>query len=132
MTELDKSVADQQGDFIAGVVTGALVGGILGGLIGFMLAPKLGKGSAEEPQGERERLNGTAAPPFPAERGRGGAAAGPSPSDWKDWERETERISQARRTLEAKIAELNEAIQATRAQLMVKEGSSISPQKRRD
>lgn len=121
MIDLDKSVADQQGDFIAGVVTGAVLGGILGGIIGFVLAPKISKGSAEGQRRDPERMNGTQAIPTTTGQSRVSAsssAAIPSPNDWKAWETEAERISQARRTLEAKIAELNEAIQATRAQLI--------------
>jgi len=111
-------VADQKGDFIAGVVTGAVLGGIIGGVIGFVLAPRLSKGSAEGQRRDPDRLNGTSATP---ERPRLSASGESSSGDWKKWENEAERIAQARRTLEAKIAELNEAIQATRAQLLVKE-----------
>ncbi len=117
-------MADQQSDFIAGVVAGAVLGGIIGGVIGFVLAPKITKGSGEGQQRDLDRLNGASVPP---ERPRLRALAdpaGPSSSNWKEWEQEAERIAQARRTLEAKIAELNEAIQATRAQLLVKEVSS--------
>ncbi len=120
-------MADQQGDFIAGVVTGAVLGGIIGGVIGFVLAPKVGKGSSE---GQRRDpgLNGTSA--IPLTTGRPGISASApalsSPGNWKEWENEAERIAQARRTLEAKISELNEAIQATRAQLLVKEAPSTA------
>ncbi|MGY2715500.1 hypothetical protein [Thermostichus sp. MS-CIW-15] len=117
-------MADQKGDFIAGVVTGALLGGIIGGVIGFVLAPRLRKGSAEGQRRDPDRLNGTSVPPERPRLRASGEPAVPSSGDWREWEQETERIAQARRTLEAKIAELNEAIQATRAQLLVKEISS--------
>ena len=112
-------MADQKGDFIAGVVTGALLGGIIGGVIGFVLAPRLRKGSAEGRRRDPDRLNGTSATPEQPRLSASGESA--MSSDWRKWENEAERIAQARRTLEAKIAELNEAIQATRAQLLVKE-----------
>jgi len=115
-------VADQKGDFIAGVVTGALLGGIIGGVIGFVLAPRLRKGSAEGQRRDPDRLNGTSATPERLRLSASGESA--MSSDWRKWENEAERIAQARRTLEAKIAELNEAIQAMRTQLLVKETSS--------
>ncbi|MEN9224993.1 MAG: hypothetical protein Q6L60_04915 [Thermostichus sp. HHBFW_bins_43] len=120
-------MADQQGDFIAGVVTGAVLGGLIGGVIGFVLAPKMGKGSPEGQRRDPDRLNGASA--IPMTTGRPRISASPvmtSPSNWTEWENEAERIAQARRTLEAKIAELNEAIQATRAQLIVKDVSSAT------
>ncbi|MFS8907508.1 hypothetical protein [Synechococcus sp. OH2] len=117
-------MADQKGDFIAGVVAGAVLGGIIGGVIAFVLAPRLSKGSAEGQRRDPDRLNGTSVPPERPRLRVSGEPAVPSSSDWREWEQETERIPQARRTLEAKIAELNEAIQATRAQLLVKEISS--------
>ncbi|MCJ2542663.1 hypothetical protein [Thermostichus vulcanus] len=124
-------MADQQGDFIAGVVTGAVLGGILGGVIGFVLAPKIGKGSAEGQRRDPERLNGSSTIPMTTGRPRIGASSTSAiPNDWNAWETEAERIAQARRTLEAKIAELNEAIQATRAQLLVKDVPSASQEKR--
>jgi gas vesicle protein len=120
----DASVADRQRDFIAGVVTGAVVGGILGGVLGLVLASKLGKESAEGQGRDPERLDGTAtSPECPRSRGLGKATES-SLRSWREWEQEAERIAQVRRTLEAKIAELNEAIQATRAQLLIKETSS--------
>ncbi len=122
-------MADQQGDFIAGVVTGAVLGGIIGGVIGFVLAPKVGKGSSEGQYRDPDRLNGTSAIPLTTGRPRistSNTPAVPSPGNWKEWENEAERIAQARRTLEAKISELNEAIQATRAQLLVKEAPSTA------
>ncbi|MFS8867665.1 hypothetical protein [Synechococcus sp. H65.1] len=109
-------MADQQNDFMAGVVTGAVVGGILGGIIGFVLAPRLGKGPAEGQHQDPDRPRGTATTP---KRPRRQAEA----VGFREWEQEAERIAQARRALEAKIAELNEAIQATRAQLLIKETS---------
>lgn len=115
-------MADQKGDFIAGVVTGALLGGIIGGVIGFVLAPRLRKGSAEGQRRDPDRLNGTSATPERPRLSASGESA--MSSDWRKWENEAERIAQARRTLEAKIAELNEAIQAMRTQLLVKETSS--------
>ncbi|MGQ9838043.1 MAG: hypothetical protein ACUVRV_08770 [Cyanobacteriota bacterium] len=129
---LDESVADQQGDFIAGVVTGAVLGGILGGIIGFVLAPKISKGSSEEQRRDPERINGTQPIPMATGRPRVSVSSSsviPSSSDWNAWETEAERIGQARRTLEAKIAELNEAIQATRAQLIVKDMPSAPQEK---
>ncbi|MEN9203254.1 MAG: hypothetical protein Q6K80_04930 [Thermostichus sp. DG_1_6_bins_120] len=123
----DESVADQQGDFIAGVVTGAVLGGILGGVIGFVLAPKMGKGDRQ--RRDFERLNGTQAIPRTTGRPDISASSTTSSTDWKTWETEAERITQARRTLEAKIAELNEAIQATRAQLMVRDVTSAAQEK---
>ncbi len=119
-------MADQQGDFIAGVVTGAVLGGIIGGVIGFVLAPKVGKGSSE---GQYRDPDGTSAIPLTTGRPRISASSAPaasSPGNWKEWENEAERMAQARRTLEAKISELNEAIQATRAQLLVKEAPSTA------
>ncbi len=116
-----ESVADQKGDFIAGVVVGAVLGGIIGGVIAFVLAPRLSKGSAEGQRRDPDRLNGTSVPPERPRLRASGEPAVPSSGDWREWEQEAERIAQVRRTLEAKIAELNEAIQATRAQLLVKE-----------
>jgi len=117
-------VADQKGDFIAGVVAGAVLGGIIGGVIAFVLAPKIAKGSGEGQRRDPNRLNGTSVPSEQPSLRASGEPAVPSSGKWKEWENEAERIAQARRTLEAKIAELNEAIQATRAQLLVKEISS--------
>ncbi|MCF2972101.1 hypothetical protein L1047_12935 [Synechococcus sp. Nb3U1] len=125
-------MADQQGDFIAGVVTGAVLGGILGGVIGFVLAPKIAKGSPEGQRRDPERLNGTQSMPMTTGRPRISASSTSAivnPNDWNAWETEAERITQARRTLEAKIAELNEAIQATRAQLIVKDVASAPQEK---
>ncbi len=117
-------MADQKGDFIAGVVAGAVLGGIIGGVIALVLAPRLSKGSAEGQRRDPDRLNGTSVPSKQPRLRASGDLAVPSSGNWREWEQEAERIAQARRTLEAKIAELNEAIQATRAQLLVKEISS--------
>lgn len=103
-------MADQhQGDFIAGLVTGAIVGGIVGGVIGVTVATRL-------------RRSGTPSEENPSPQAQPRSAY-PVSEDLP--EAESEVITQARRTLEEKIAQLNEAIQDTRAQLLVEDPAQI-------
>lgn len=103
-----EAVAEQQqGDFIAGLVTGAIVGGIVGGVIGVTVATRLRRSTAEPEDTPSPHSAQT-----PADRS--------VLADLSE-EEENEAIAQARRTLEEKIAQLNEAIQDTRAQLLVQD-----------
>ena len=108
-------MAQKEGDFLGGFVIGAVVGGIVGGVIGAALVPRLLKRGSRQVSGERNS-----------------APLGQTPSAHP--EKATSRrvsarlqaaddaaIAQARKTLEEKIAQLNEAIQDTRAQLLVED-----------
>ncbi len=105
-------MADQnQGDFIAGLVTGAIVGGIVGGVIGVAVATRLRRhAAAEADPSETHPSIGSTDPLLEFSE-----------------EEENEAITQARRTLEEKIAQLNEAIQDTRAQLLIQDPVESEP-----
>ncbi len=106
-------MAEKDSGFLGGFVVGAVVGGIVGGVIGAALAPRLLRqrsdlGSSEEDSEPEASPSATPAPHngrrIPVQLQADEAA-----------------ISQARKTLEDKIAQLNEAIQDTRAQLLVED-----------
>ncbi|MDX2270851.1 MAG: hypothetical protein NW237_02740 [Cyanobacteriota bacterium] len=109
-------MADQQADFIAGLVTGAVVGGIVGGVIGVILAPKFLK-----------RLSATSNPVSPHSPGSQSLSpsSGIHSQTWQDLQEDADlALVKARETLETKIAELNEAIRDTRAQLLIEEAAA--------
>lgn len=97
-------MADQQGKFFAGLVVGAVVGGALGTVIGLALAPRLAQGGSKTQNPKDKPLT---------------AGEDPAPLALQDPERAEQQLSQVRRNLEEKIAQLNEAIQDTRAQLLI-------------
>jgi len=92
---------DNQGDnFTGGFLTGALLGGVVGGLFGALLASRLPNASEE----------------FSLENNSAGAKLGRRRK--RQLRAATElNIEEARQGLEAKIAQLNEAIDEVRQQL---------------
>lgn len=119
-------MSDQQGDFIAGLVTGAVLGGIVGSVIGLVLAPRLlGQSTADETKNgsdlKRRKLPKDQAS-APARR-----LSSPREEPLKELQAASDAdqaLMQARKTLEEKIDQLNQAIRDTRAQLLVNQPSS--------
>jgi gas vesicle protein len=112
-------VPERQGDFIAGLVTGAIIGGVIGGAIGVVLAPKLMRrhrdvddNDEHPPRDIPQRLSSQ-----PQAAGKRERSTRSFLDQTQDREAD-EAITKARMTLETKIAELNQAIRETRAQLL--------------
>lgn len=87
-----------QDNFTGGLIVGAVVGGLVGGIIGFLL----GSGRGQE-------VSDAENSPLPESKLRKIIK--------RQLKGEEEKISSARRTLEEKIAQLNEAIDEVRFQL---------------
>ncbi len=87
-----------QDNFTSGLIAGAVVGGLVGGMIGFLL----GSGRSQEVSGDENSQ-------LPESKLRKIIK--------RQLKSEEEKISAARRTLEEKIAQLNEAIDEVRFQL---------------
>jgi len=87
-----------QDNFTGGLIVGAVVGGLVGGVIGFLL----GGGRSQEVLADENS-------PLPESKLRKIIK--------RPLKGEEEKISVARRTLEEKIAQLNEAIDEVRFQL---------------
>lgn len=104
-------MAEKDSGFLGGFVVGAMVGGIVGGVIGAALAPRL---LGQRPD---QRSSDTGSDP------EASSTATPAPNGRIPVQLSGDEaaISQARKTLEDKIAQLNEAIQNTRAQLLVED-----------
>ncbi|NJK63382.1 MAG: hypothetical protein HC921_12485 [Synechococcaceae cyanobacterium SM2_3_1] len=118
---------ERQGDFIAGLVTGAIIGGVIGGALGVLLAPKLMRRQRDDDENQEQ-------PPRFIPQGLSsqpkttGNLASPTRSflDQTQDKEADEAITKARMTLETKIAELNQAIRETRAQLLHEEPAPTS------
>lgn len=92
----------EQGNFVGGFLVGTVVGGLVGGVLGVLVASRL---SQSEPTDEENRLAGLEGKPNKGSKKRQIKAS-------------TEQsIEVARRGLEDKIAQLNEAIDDVRQQL---------------
>ncbi len=105
-------MAEKDSGFLGGFVVGAMVGGIVGGVIGAALAPRLLRQRPDQ-RSSRQDSEPEASPTAP-----------PAPNGRRipvQLQADEAAISQARKTLEDKIAQLNEAIQDTRAQLLVED-----------
>ncbi|NJL97398.1 MAG: hypothetical protein HC924_00460 [Synechococcaceae cyanobacterium SM2_3_2] len=107
-------MAQKEGDFLGGFVIGAVVGGIVGGVIGAALVPRLLKRGSHKVAGERTDPWQQTQSPTPEKNTSRRVSARLQAAD-------DVAIAQARKTLEEKIAQLNEAIQDTRAQLLVQD-----------
>lgn len=95
----------QQGNFIGGFLLGTVVGGAVGGVIGALAAGRLAQQETLESKDSFSRLE-------------------PKPSRKRSIKPPTEQsIETARRGLEDKIAQLNEAIDDVRQQLGAVNGS---------
>ncbi|MGG6296109.1 hypothetical protein ACQ4M4_17110 [Leptolyngbya sp. AN02str] len=88
----------QQDNFLGGFLVGTLVGGVVGGVLGVLATSKLNKRDAAEQRKPFAKLEGKAAQ-------KRMAAASP------------QNIEMARRGLEDKIAQLNDAIDDVRQKL---------------
>ncbi|MGF1576723.1 MAG: hypothetical protein ACFCU9_12435 [Cyanophyceae cyanobacterium] len=108
-------MAQKEGDFLGGFVLGAVVGGIVGGVIGAALVPRLlQRGSRQVSRAQDpDPLRQTQSAHTEKTTSRRVSARLQAADDVA--------IAQARKTLEEKIAQLNEAIQDTRAQLLVED-----------
>ncbi len=109
---------ERQGDFIAGLVTGAILGGVIGGALGVVLAPKLRRRQDDDENEEQpprlipQRLSSQ------SKTTRNLESPTRSFLDQAQDKETDEAITKARMALETKIAELNQAIRETRAQLL--------------
>lgn len=92
----------QQEGLTSAFIAGTVVGGVIGGVLGAILAARYGN------DGESQQ-DSLVATPNPIKRGRGKKES-PGSSD-------EESIEAARRSLEDKIAQLNDAIDDVRRQL---------------
>ncbi|MDC0834325.1 hypothetical protein CKA32_002982 [Geitlerinema sp. FC II] len=95
-------MSDRSG-FTGGFLAGAVFGGVIGGVVGALLASR---------QSSNTTLNDDDRRTLPAEGTRGERLAG------------SEGMESARRTLEDKIAQLNETIDDVREQLHVVNGNA--------
>lgn len=95
--------------FAGGFLAGALVGGAIGSVLGVLLSKRLEENNAGE-----EKLRS-------ADRSEGKAVKG------KTMHLKEERMEGARRSLEDKIAQLNEAIDDVREQLRSVNGTTPEP-----
>lgn len=85
--------------FASGFLVGTLIGGVLGGILGVLFSRRLEENATEEKLAAGERTEAK-------------AVKGKTTMQLKE-----ERIEEARRSLEDKIAQLNEAIDEVRQQL---------------
>jgi hypothetical protein len=99
----------QQGNFIGGFLLGTVVGGAVGGVIGALAASRLKQGPAE-PEGSFSKLDKTESKPTRRRQLK-------APTE--------QNMEVARRGLEDKIAQLNEAIDDVRQQLGTVNGTSV-------
>lgn len=104
-------------NFAGGFVVGALLGGVLGGVLGATLVarsgqgPDRGKKNAARKDGDIAKTDAKSEPRRRGRRWMSGNDAGEAPFSSE------ERIEEARHSLEAKIAQLNQAIDEARQQL---------------
>lgn len=99
----------QQGNFIGGFLLGTVVGGVVGGVIGALAASRLNQ-EAAEPEAAFPKLD----------------KAESKPAKRKQLRAPTEQnMEVARRGLEDKIAQLNDAIDDVRQQLGTVNGTSV-------
>lgn len=89
----------QQGNFVSGFLLGTVVGGVVGGIVGVLVASRLPQQEGSETEGSLNRSE-------PKEKKRQLKAGATE-----------QNIEGARRGLEDKIAQLNEAIDDVRQQL---------------
>lgn len=109
----------EQGNFVGGFLVGTVVGGLVGGVLGVLVASRL---SQSEPTDEEKRLTGLENKSNKGNKKRQIKAS------------TDQSIEVARRGLEDKIAQLNEAIDDVRQQLgtvngtvRAKEGQERTP-----
>ncbi|MBD3881798.1 hypothetical protein IFO70_08535 [Phormidium tenue FACHB-886] len=101
----------QQGNFVGGFFLGAVVGGVVGGVVGVLAASRLAQAEAPDQLSKRDKLEGREkkrqlkAPKVTTEQG----------------------MEVARRGLEDKIAQLNDAIDDVRQQLGTVNGNPKEP-----
>jgi gas vesicle protein len=91
----------QQDNFIGGFLAGTVVGGVVGGILGVLIASKLTNAESSTTSEPFSKLEGK------PNRGRRGQLKAPT----------EQSIETARRGLEDKIAQLNDAIDDVRQQL---------------
>lgn len=95
----------QRDGFAVGFIAGSIFGGIVGGVLGSLLASRINNNEASEPA-EASILNENP-PEVKAEKGKKRQIEATS----------EQRIEMARRSLEEKIAQLNQTIDEARQQL---------------
>lgn len=98
----------QQDNFAGGFLTGAVVGGVVGGILGVLIASKIAKSDAATSDETFPKLD------VKPGKGRRGQLKAPT----------EQSIEIARRGLEDKIAQLNDAIDDVRQQLGAVNGTA--------